>query len=219
MNTFTERIYNGVIKENTTFAQVIAMCPTLAVTTSATNGLSMGLATTVVLIGSNVVISALRKLIPSKIRIPAFIVVIASFVTIIEFMMKGFVPALYNALGIFIPLIVVNCVILGRAEAYASLNGVLKSLFDGIGIGLGFTCSLTLVGIIREIIGAGSIFGIKLMPSLYQPATIMLLAPGGFFVLGILMTILNFYRIRKKGKEAALKMGHCCGDCSACAEK
>lgn len=208
-----ERLYNGIVKENTTFVQVISMCPTLAVTTSAENGIGMGLATTAVLIASNAAISALRKLIPNKIRIPAFVVVIASFVTLIEFILKGFVPTLYSALGIFIPLIVVNCVILGRAEAYASTNKVLPSIFDGLGIGLGFTFSLTLLGIVRELFGVGSIFGIQVMPKLYQPATIMILAPGGFFALGILMAGLNVYKL-KRGKKIVEAKG--CAGCTGC---
>lgn len=176
-----ERLKNGIITENVTFVQVLAMCPTLAVTTSAENGLGMGIASTAVLIFSNFFISLIRKFIPDKIRIPAFIVVIATFVTMLQFLMQGFVPALYNALGIFIPLIVVNCVILGRAEAFASKNGPIISIFDGLGQGLGFTLSLTVIGIIREILGAGTIFGHQLLPSSFQPAIIMILAPGAFF--------------------------------------
>lgn len=218
MNKFVERLYNGIIKENTTFVQVIAMCPTLAVTTSAKNGIGMGLAATAVLIASNAVISALRKFIPSKIRIPAYIVIIASFVTIIEFILKGFIPGLYKSLGIFIPLIVVNCVILGRAEAYASQNAVPESIYDGLGIGLGFTASLTLLGIIRELFGVGTVFGYQIMPQIYQPATIMILAPGGFFTLGILNAILNHYKI-KKGRRLNETAGcsHCSG-CNGCKE-
>ncbi|HOA81005.1 MAG TPA: electron transport complex subunit E, partial [Defluviitaleaceae bacterium] len=155
MKVLAERIKNGIILENPTFVQVIGMCPTLAVTTGAKNGIGMGLATTAVLVGSNVFISLLRKFIPSKIRIPAYVVIIASFVTLIEFLMQGFVPALYKQLGLFIPLIVVNCIILARAEAYASKNNILSSLFDGLGMGLGFTLALTIIGSIREILGAG----------------------------------------------------------------
>lgn len=215
MNTAVERIYNGIIKENTTYAQVLAMCPTLAVTTSVDNAVGMGLATTAVLMMSNVAISAIRKFIPDKIRIPAFVVVIASFVTLIEFLLKGFVPSLYKSLGLFIPLIVVNCVILGRAEAYASKNKIIPSLFDGIGIGLGFTIGLASVAIIREILGAGKIFGLQVMTSGYQPAVIMVLAPGAFFTLGILMALINLYRIKtaKKGEKPKLvELG--CSDCA-----
>lgn len=219
MNALIERLHNGIIKENPTFVQIIAMCPTLAVTTSAKNGLSMGLATLIVLVCSNMAVAALRKLIPSKIRIPGYIVIIASFVTIIEFLMKGFVPSLYDALGIFIPLIVVNCVILGRAEAYASQNGVLKSLFDGLGMGLGFTASLTFLGIIREILGAGTVLGFSVMPSAYQPAIIMILAPGAFFMLGILMALLNLYKIKKNGGKSVGAVEQGCGHCGLCTDK
>ncbi|WP_409069245.1 RnfABCDGE type electron transport complex subunit E [Clostridium caseinilyticum] len=192
-----ERLKNGIIDENVTFVQVLAMCPTLAVTSSAKNGIGMGLASTVVLMGSNLVISLLRKAIPDKIRIPSFIVVIAGFVTLLQFLMQGFVPALYQSLGIFIPLIVVNCVILGRAEAYASKNGPVSSIFDGLGQGLGFTISLTVIGMIRELLGAGQLFGYQIMPSSFQPALIMILAPGAFFTLGILMAIINSRKLKK----------------------
>lgn len=197
MSVLGERLKNGIIDENVTFVQVLAMCPTLAVTSSAQNGIGMGLASTVVLMGSNLVISLLRKAIPDKIRIPSFIVVIAGFVTLLQFLMQGFVPALYQSLGIFIPLIVVNCVILGRAEAYASKNGPVSSIFDGLGQGLGFTISLTVIGMIRELLGAGQLFGYQIMPSSFQPALIMILAPGAFFTLGILMAIINSRKLKK----------------------
>lgn len=215
MNVALERIYNGIVKENTTYVQVLAMCPTLAVTTSVENAIGMGIATTAVLMMSNMAISAIRKLIPDKIRIPAFVVVIASFVTLIEFLLKGFVPSLYKSLGLFIPLIVVNCVILGRAEAYASKNKVIPSLFDAIGIGLGFTIGLSSVAIIREILGAGKILNFQILPAGYQPAIIMVLAPGAFFTLGILMALINLYRIKttKKGEKPKLvELG--CSDCA-----
>ncbi|WP_050608150.1 electron transport complex subunit RsxE [Clostridium niameyense] len=197
MSSFTERLKNGIIDENVTFVQVLAMCPTLAVTSSAINGIGMGLASTVVLMGSNLVISLLRKVIPDKIRIPAFIVVIAAFVTLLQFLMQGFVPGLYKSLGIFIPLIVVNCVILGRAEAYASKNPPTPSIFDGLGQGLGFTLSLTVIGMIRELLGAGQLFKHQIMPASFQPALIMILAPGAFFTLGILMAIINNHKLKK----------------------
>jgi len=197
MSVLGERLKNGIIDENVTFVQVLAMCPTLAVTSSAENGIGMGIASTVVLMGSNLVISLLRKVIPDKIRIPAFIVVIAGFVTLLQFLMQGFVPDLYQKLGIFIPLIVVNCVILGRAEAYASKNGPVSSIFDGLGQGLGFTISLTVIGMIRELLGAGQLFGHQIMPSSFQPALIMILAPGAFFTLGILMAIINSRKLKK----------------------
>lgn len=159
MNKYTERLFNGLVKENPTFVLMLGMCPTLAVTTSAINGVGMGLSTTAVLIMSNMLISMLRKIIPDSVRMPAFIVVVASFVTIVDFLLEGFVPSLYASLGLYIPLIVVNCIILGRAESYASKNPVLPSVFDGIGMGLGFTVGLTCIGIVRELIGAGQIFG------------------------------------------------------------
>lgn len=184
-------ITKGILKENPTFVLILGMCPTLGVTTSAINGMGMGVATMAVLIMSNIVISLIKDLIPGKVRIPAFIVVIASFVTIIEMLMQAYLPSLYSALGVFIPLIVVNCIILGRAEAFASKNGVLDSALDGIGIGLGFTLSLTFVGAVREALGSGAIFGYTfaegdgIMPMLF------ILAPGGFLVLGYLMVLFN----------------------------
>ena len=182
-------ITKGIIKENPTFVLILGMCPTIGVTSSAINGMGMGVATMAVLILSNIVISLIKNFIPDKVRIPAFIVVIASFVTIIEMLMQAYVPSLYASLGVFIPLIVVNCVILGRAEAFASKNGVLDSALDGLGIGLGFTLSLTVVGMVREALGAGSIFGFSfaegVMPLLF------ILAPGGFLVLGYLMVLFN----------------------------
>lgn len=182
-------ITKGILKENPTFVLILGMCPTLGVTSSAINGMGMGVATMAVLIMSNIVISLIKDLIPGKVRIPAFIVVIASFVTIIEMLMQAYLPSLYSALGVFIPLIVVNCIILGRAEAFASKNGVLDSALDGIGIGLGFTLSLTFVGAVREALGSGAIFGYTfadgVMPLLF------ILAPGGFLVLGYLMVLFN----------------------------
>ena len=182
-------ITKGILKENPTFVLVLGMCPTLGVTSSAINGMGMGVATMAVLIMSNMVIALIKNLIPDKVRIPAFIVVIASFVNIIEMLMQAYIPSLYAALGVFIPLIVVNCIILGRAEAFASKNGVLDSALDGIGIGLGFTLSLTAIGAVREVLGAGSIFGYSfadgVMPLLF------ILAPGGFLVLGYLMVLFN----------------------------
>lgn len=218
MNKLIERIKNGIITENPIFVQVLAMCPTLAVTTNAKNAVGMGIAATVVLIFSNMIISALRKLIPEKIRIPAYIVIIASFVTVIEMLMNGYLPSLYKSLGIFIPLIVVNCVILGRAEAYASKNSVLLSIFDAIGMGLGFTVALFILGTFREILGAGSILGIQVMPEAYKPISIMILAPGAFFTLGGLMVILNYVNIKKAEKtgQAPKSLEHNCGSCSGC---
>lgn len=218
MSRCMERLYNGIVKENPTFVLMLGMCPTLAVTTSAINGLGMGLTTTVVLVMSNMLISMLRKIIPDSVRMPAFIVVVASFVTIVQFLLEGFIPSLYESLGLYIPLIVVNCIILGRAESYASKNPVLPSIFDGIGMGLGFTIGLTSIGLVREIIGAGQIFGIQIMPESYEPVTIFILAPGAFFVLAILTGIQNKVKMNaaKKGKEVA-KVSGCtegCGNCS-----
>ena len=193
--------FNGIIPENPTFRLVLGTCPTLAVTTSAINGLGMGAAATFVLLGSNIVISALRKIIPDKVRIPAFIVVICMFVTIIQLVMQAFLPSLYESLGIFLPLIVVNCIILGRAEAFASKNPVVASAFDGLGMGVGFTLALTLIGCIRELLGNGSVFGISLLGTSYQPMLLMILPAGGFLVFGLLLGIINALTNRKK--EAA----------------
>ncbi|ABK61984.1 electron transport complex subunit RsxE [Clostridium novyi] len=199
MSTLMERLKNGIITENVTFVQVLAMCPTLAVTSSFKNGVGMGLASTVVLMGANFVISLLRNFIPDKVRIPAFIVVIAGFVTLLQFLLAGFVPALNKELGIFIPLIVVNCVILGRAESYASKNGPIASIFDGLGQGLGFTLSLGVIGFIRELLGSGKILdGIHPITVMETPTLIFVLAPGAFITLGILMAIMNQYKMKKK---------------------
>lgn len=179
-NPVTERLLNGIVKENPTFVLMLGMCPTLAVTTSAINGLGMGLTTMVVLALSNVFISLLRNIIPDKVRIPAFIVIIASFVTMVELLLQGFIPFLYDALGIYIPLIVVNCIILGRAEAYAYKNPVIASLFDGIGMGLGFSVALTCIGAVRELLGAGEIFGIHVMPDSFVPVSIFIMARAHF---------------------------------------
>ena len=171
MNNAGERLWNGLVKENPTLVLMLGMCPTLAVTTSAVNGLGMGLTTTVVLALSNVIISLLRKVIPDKIRIPAFIVIIASFVTIMQLLLQAYLPSLYESLGIYIPLIVVNCIILGRAEAYAYSNPVVPSFFDGLGMGLGFSVSLTMIGLVREILGGGEAFGVAVMPAAFTPIT------------------------------------------------
>lgn len=218
MNRVIERLYNGMIKENPTFVLMLGMCPTLAVTTSAMNGLGMGLTTTVILAMSNMMISALRKIIPNGVRMPAFIVIVASFVTIVQFLLQAYIPSLYESLGIYIPLIVVNCIILGRAEAYASLNPVIPSLFDGIGMGLGFTIGLTSIGAVREIIGAGSIFGLQIMPASYEPVTIFILAPGAFLVLALLTAAQNKVKLNaeRKGKETKIGTG-CTGSCDSCA--
>ena len=216
-NSPAERLYNGIYKENPTFVMMLGMCPTLAVTTSAMNGLGMGLTTAVILTMSNLLISLLRKIIPDRVRVPAYIVIIASFVTIVQFLLEGFLPSLYDSLGIYIPLIVVNCIILGRAEAYASKHGVVSSIFDGLGMGLGFTVGLTCIGIIRELIGAGTIFGAKIMPAAYEPATIFVLAPGAFFVLAFLVALMNKFQIGA-ARRGIDKSNSCskdgCGNCS-----
>lgn len=196
MNYF-KTITNGLIKENPTFVLMLGMCPTLGTTTSALNGMSMGLATTFVLICSNVVISLLKNLIPDKIRIPAFIVVIATFVTIIQMAMEAYIPELYDSLGLFIPLIVVNCIVLGRAEAFAAKNNPFASFCDGLGIGLGFTFGLTLLGIVRELLGTGALFSLRIFPEEYG-VLVFVLAPGAFISLGYLIAIINKLKTAKK---------------------
>lgn len=215
MKKVLERLYNGIIKENPVLVLMLGMCPTLAVTTSAKNGLGMGLATMAVLIMSNLIISLLRKVIPNGVRVPVYIIIIASFVTIVEMLMHAYVTSLYSSLGIFIPLIVVNCIILGRAEQYASKNNPILSIFDGIGIGLGFTLGLTIIGIVRELIGAGTIFGLQVMPESYEPVSIFVMAPGAFFVLSILCAIQN--KLKLKGANRHVKGDvKCNGDCKNC---
>ena len=202
MNKCVERIYNGLIKENPTFVLTLGMCPTLAVTTSAINGIGMGLSSTVVLVMSNLLISLLRKVIPDGVRMPAFIVIVASFVTVVQFLMQGYLPSLYDSLGIYIPLIVVNCIILGRAEESASKNPAIPSAFDGLGMGLGFTCAITILGAIRELIGAGTILStgssalVDFTNYGFTPASIFILAPGAFFVLAMCIAVMN--RIKRK---------------------
>ena len=210
-----ERLWNGLIKENPTFVLMLGMCPTLAVTTGAINGLGMGLSTTAVLVMSNVFISLLRKIIPGQVRMPAYIVIVASFVTIIEMLLHAFVTPIYDSLGIFIPLIVVNCIILGRAEAYASKNTVISSLFDGLGMGLGFTAALTIIGLVRELLGAGTLFDVRVMPESFTPISIFILAPGAFFVLACLTALQN----KLKAPSATNVEGStlaCGGDCANC---
>ena len=206
---------NGIVKENPTFVLLLGMCPTLGTTSSAINGMGMGLATMFVLICSNVVISLIKNLIPDMVRIPSFIVVIASFVTLLQMVMQAYVPGLYATLGLFIPLIVVNCIVLGRAEAFAAKNNAVASMFDGIGMGLGFTVALTILGAFRELLGAGQIFGMQVMPSAYEPITIFILAPGAFFVLACLVAIQNKVKSKKPKKAGEATSGGC-GDCSHC---
>ncbi len=192
MSSIGKQLRQGIVDENPVLVQVLGMCPTLAVTSSASNGMGMGLATTAVLIGSNLVISLLRNIIPSKVRIPAFIVVIATFVTMIDLLLQSYIQSLYDALGLFIPLIVVNCIVLGRAEAFASKRSAFESAVDGLSMGLGFTLALTILGSLRELLGAGSIFGFQLLSkSWYQPITVFVLAPGAFIALGFLFAGFN----------------------------
>ena len=200
--TFLGVFLNGLIIENPTFVLMLGMCPTLGITTMAMNGIGMGLATTVVLTCSNLFISMLRNIIPDKVRIPAYIVVIASFVTMIDLMMQAFLPDLRAALGTYIPLIVVNCIIFARAESFAAKNPPMLSVADGLGMGLGFTCSITLLSMIRELFGSGSIFGARLMPDSYQPMAIMNQVPGGFITLGIMLILVNFIRQAIKNRTS-----------------
>lgn len=218
MKKVWERLYNGIIKENPTFVLMLGMCPTLAVTTNAKNGLGMGIATMAVLIMSNLLISLLRKVIPNGVRVPVYIIIIASFVTIVEMLMHAYATSLYSSLGIFIPLIVVNCIILGRAETYASKNNPILSIFDGVGIGLGFSIGLTVIGMIRELIGAGSLFGKQILPDTYEPVSIFVMAPGAFFVLAILCAIQNKFNFKGASRHTKGK-GGCSGNCAECTKK
>ena len=201
MNRNVERLYNGLVKENPTFVMLLGLCPTLAVTTSSINAVGMGLSTTAVLVLSNAIVSAVRKLISREVRVPAFIVIVATLVTIVEFLMKAYLPALSESLGVYIPLIVVNCIILGRAEAYASRHPVIPSIFDGIGMGLGFTVGLTAIGMFRELIGKGTVFGLPVFDDFYEPISIISLPPGAFFVVGLLIAVINAVRIHRGKKD------------------
>lgn len=214
-NNPIERLYNGIIKENPVFVMMLGMCPTLAVTTGAINAIGMGLSTTAVLVLSNFIISLLRKIIPNGVRVPAFIVVVASLVTVVQFLLQAYVSSVNESLGIYIPLIVVNCIILGRAEAYASKNGVINSVFDGIGMGIGFTIALFFLGLFRELLGAGTMFNIHVMPAGYEGATMLIMPPGAFLVLAFLTLAQNKAMISaaKRG-EAKKKAG--CASCNLC---
>lgn len=194
-----DKFLNGILKENPTFVLFLGMCPTLAVTTSAFNGLGMGVSTMLVLIFSNIFISLLRNFIPEKVRIAAYVVIIASFVTVVEMLLKAYALSISNSLGIYIPLIVVNCIILGRAEAYASKNNILNSAIDGLSMGLGFTAALTIIGTVREILGAGTFFGVSLFGNSFQPISIMIMPPGAFLTLGLILAIINIIKIKKSG--------------------
>ena len=223
-----EVFFNGLVKENPTFVLTLGMCPTLAVTTSAINGLGMGLTTTAVLVLSNAIISLLRHIIPNRVRIPAFIVIVASFVTMVQLLLEGFIPSLYSALGLYIPLIVVNCIILGRAESFASKNPVIPSIFDGLGMGLGFTVALTAIGAVRELLGAGEFFGIPVINNVlgmftiveYVPISIFVLAPGAFFVLAALTALQNRVKrkMQEKGQNVDKIQSGCSSDCASCSD-
>lgn len=205
-----QELTKGIIKENPTLVMLLGMCPTLAVTTQALNGIGMGLATTFVLLGSNIVISALRKVIPDKVRIPAFIVIIASFVTLIGFLLEGFVPTLYESLGVYLTLITVNCIIFGRAEMFASKNGIIASACDAIGMGIGFTLALFLMGSVREILGAGQWFGMEIPVLKDDPMLLFIMPAGGFFTLGVIIAVVNKIANRKPPLEIE------CGSCDKC---
>lgn len=215
MKPCMERIYNGILKENPALVLMLGMCPTLAVTTSAVNGFGMGVSTLAVLVVSNLVISLLRKVIPDEVRLPAYIVIVASLVTVVELLTEAYVPALYSALGIYIPLIVVNCIILGRAEAFASKNPPMLSAMDGVGMGLGFTIALTVIGFVRELLGAGTAFGFEVMPDSFVPIAIFIKAPGAFLVLMIIIMIMNAVHINTRANKV---VEGCDGCCAACAK-
>jgi len=202
MSEALKNLRRGIIDENPLLIQVIALCPALAVTTQAINGLGLGIATTVVVTSSNVVVSCLRRILPATVRIPCYVVIVAIFVTVLEFMLAAYFPELNEALGIFIPLIVVNCIILARAESYASKNNPFLSFFDGVGMGLGFTVGLVFLGSVRELLGLGQIFGVTILPEFIPRTTVMILAPGAFFALGFIIALLNYLRGRKRGVAA-----------------
>lgn len=210
-NSLVSNLKKGVIKENPVLVMLLGMCPTLAVTTQAVNGIGMGLATTFVLLGSNIVVSLLRNVIPAKVRIPSFIVIIASFVTLIGFLLEGFLPSLYDSLGIYLTLITVNCIIFGRAEMFASKNKVLPSIFDALGMGLGFTLALFIMGSIREIFGSGTWFGMSIPGIESSPMLIFIMPAGGFFALGVIIAAVNKIANRKPPEELS-----CSGGCEGC---
>lgn len=212
-------IYDGVFKSNPAFVLMLGMCPTLAVTTSATNGLGMGLSTMAVLVVSNLLISLLRKVIPDAVRLPAYIVVVASLVTVVEMITQAYVPGLYRSLGLYIPLIVVNCIILGRAEAFASKNRPLPSVFDGIGMGLGFTIALVILGAFREILGAGTLFGMEIMPESFQPIVIFVKAPGAFLVMAMVVAVMNAFSVPTRANQVVEDCDGCCAHCSKCSSE
>ena len=212
MNKYVERLYNGIVKENPSLVLMLGMCPTLAVTTSAVNGIGMGLSTLAVLIFSNLIISLMRKIIPDQVRLPAYIVIVASLVTVVDLLLQAYAPGLYSALGIYIPLIVVNCIILGRAEAYANKVGPGLALFDGLGMGLGFTVALTLIGMIREFLGAGSLFGRQLLPDSVPPIAIWLAIWNAFNA--AMMSAMNAFHIANHSTDLVSGCDGCCNHCS-----
>lgn len=217
-DTVPERVANGIYFENPVFMLALGMCPTLATTTSVTNAVGMGLSTTAILIMSNLFISLLRGIIPERMRMPSYIVIIASFVTIVDFLMEGFTPAMYESLGVYIPLIVVNCIIMGRAEAYAGKHGPLVSIADGVGMGIGFTIALIVVAAVRELLGNGTLAGLRVMPAGYEPINIFVLAPGAFLVLAVFVAIMNRLHIGapRRGDDWDPTGRFVCGDCASC---
>lgn len=214
MNQYMERIYNGVVKENPCLILMLGMCPTLAVTTSAINGIGMGISTMLVLIFSNLIISAMRSIIPDQVRLPAYIVITASLVTVVDLLMQAYTPGLYSSLGIYIPLIVVNCIILGRAEAYANKVAPDLAAFDGLGMGLGFTIALTVIGLVREFLGAGTAFGFSVLPESIEPVAIFVKAPGAFLVIAIIIAIMNAANITTAANKKVEGCDGCCATCS-----
>jgi electron transport complex protein RnfE len=219
MKAYLELIYNGIVKENPALILMLGMCPTLAVTTSASNGLGMGLSTMAVLVLANLLISLLRKIIPDDVRLPAFIVVVASLVTVVEMITQAYMSALYESLGLYIPLIVVNCIILGRAEAFASKNGPVASIFDGVGMGVGFTVALVIIGFLREFIGTGAAFGVQILPESYPGIGIFTNAPGAFMVMAFVVAVMNKMNIKTRANEVVEDCDGCCANCSKCKSK
>ena len=216
MKSYLQLLYNGIIKENPSLILMLGMCPTLAVTTSASNGMGMGLSTMAVLVLANLLISLLRKIIPDAVRLPAFIVVVASLVTVVEMVTQAYIPGLYESLGLYIPLIVVNCIILGRAEAFASKNAPVASVFDGIGMGLGFTMALVIIGFLREFIGSGTAFGIQILPEAYPGVGIFTNAPGAFMVMAFVVAVMNKLKVPTRANEVVEDCDGCCANCQKC---
>ena len=219
MKKYVERLWNGLIKENPVLVLMLGMCPALAVSTQAANGIGMGLSTLAVLVLSNLVISCLRKVIPDQVRLPAYIVIVASLVTVTELLIEAYLPSVYEALGIYIPLIVVNCIILGRAEAFANKNKPLLSVMDGIGMGLGFTVALTLAGLVREVLGNGSAFGVRILPESWEPMGIFVQPPGAFLVIALFIIIMNAIGIKTRQRKLVDGCDGCCAKCTASCQK